>query len=148
MISQTDFISASEISEAARASMEELENREKYIDVGIVDYIKAYVSDEQLFYSCNHPSEKLIVEYTNRIMEHIGYTKAQIQPKDVVINVGILKSEDMPLYPAVIKYFNLKKYDNRYYVNSSIYPDMFLDFKQYMKIYIEMIKKEDVLSKI
>lgn len=143
-IRKADFINSDEIDENAKASMKELENREKNVDVKIVDYIKEHIREEQLFYSCNHPNENLLTEYVNRIMEYLGYARIEINSQDVVLSVGSLKAWDVPIYPSVLNFFDLKKYENRYYVNKGLYEDMLLSFEEYMKVYIQMLQKEDV----
>lgn len=53
-------------------SLDMLLNRERDADVKIVDYIKSNFSSERLFFTFNHPSATLVVEYAKRVIRTIG----------------------------------------------------------------------------
>lgn len=55
---------------AGTESLQELQKREKAVDVKIVDYIVQELQKERLFFTINHPSHKLLEEYAKRILHH------------------------------------------------------------------------------
>lgn len=54
---------------AQRATLEELKIREQDVDISITDYIEDSLKKNQLFYTFNHPSKKLLAEYAVRILK-------------------------------------------------------------------------------
>tara|TARA_Y100000766_G_scaffold279221_1_gene287102 strand:- start:1418 stop:2293 length:876 start_codon:yes stop_codon:yes gene_type:complete len=58
-------------SKVPTSSLEELKRRELEVDVAITDYIEFNLKSAQLFYTFNHPSKLLLVEYARRILERL-----------------------------------------------------------------------------
>lgn len=133
-----NFIGAAEIIQNAESSLAELERREQQADVKITDYIKEHYQKKQLFYSCNHPNEELILEYTNRLLKFLNYDETEISIPDYFISCGSLKGQDIPVYPSVIKAFGMEKYEKKYYPNRYIDSRILLDIKGFIKLYIEV----------
>lgn len=138
-ISKDDFISETEVMSQVEQSFCNLENREDGVDIKISDYIKQHYREEQLFYSPNHPCERLMKIYIDRILEFLGYIPEEISEADRSLNVGTLKGQDIPIYPAVIKILGLKKYEKRYYPNRYLIENLALDFKEFAMKYIASI---------
>lgn len=137
IVGKDDFISDFEIENCCEKSFCELRLREKEVDVKIVDYIEAHYKEEQLFYSFNHPNEHLLIEYSNRILQYLGFQKNDIDIVDFLLQFGTLKGQDIPVYPTVVKKLGLKKYEKVYYPNRFLFSEMILDFQEYIKMYIE-----------
>lgn len=133
-----NFIGAEEIIQNAESSLAELERREQQTDIKITDYIKEHYQKKQLFYSCNHPNEELMLEYTNRLLRFLDYDKMEIGTADYFISCGSLKGQDIPVYPCVIKALGMEKYEQRYYPNRFIDSKILLDIKEFIKFYIEV----------
>lgn len=133
-----NFIGAEEIIQNAESSLAELQRREQQTDVKITDYIKEHYQKKQLFYSCNHPNEELMLEYTNRLLRFLGYDEMEIGIADYYISGGSLKGQDIPVYPSVIKALGLEKYEKKYYPNRYIDSKILLDIKEFIKLYIEI----------
>lgn len=134
-----DFISREDIEAAVKDSINELIEREKYVDVKITDYIMENYCSEQLFYSHHHPNEKVLLEYTERIMRLIGYDTEEISPADAYLLSGTLKGQDIPVYPSVIKVLGLQKYEKKFYPNRWL-CNILVDIEEYIDLYIENYK--------
>ena len=118
-------------------SLAELKKREEKVDVKICDWIENKYKEEQIFFSANHPTNALLFEYSNRILEYLGYSvNKELSETDLYLQFGTLKGEDMPVYPSVIKALNLKKYEKNYYPNRFANADYLLDFASYQREYI------------
>ena len=59
---------------SVEASLKELSNREKHVDVPIVDFINDNLKTERLFFTFNHPSLFLLCEYAKRILYRLDKT--------------------------------------------------------------------------
>lgn len=70
----------------AENSIHELYLREKYCDIKITDFIEENYKEEQLFYSPNHPNERLINEYVNRMIEYLGYKRRRFSIVDILVS--------------------------------------------------------------
>ncbi|PVZ70242.1 WcbI family polysaccharide biosynthesis putative acetyltransferase [Pelagibaculum spongiae] len=57
---------------AIEQSISELKNRELRVDVKVVDYIIENYATERLFHTFNHPTSLLLIEYSSRILKHLG----------------------------------------------------------------------------
>lgn len=110
-----DFVETVEIIDNAENSIHELYLREEGCDIKITDYIEENYKEEQLFYSKNHPNERLLNEYVNRLVEYLGYKRRRFSIVDILINCGSLKGQDMPVYPCVVKALGLKRWETEYY---------------------------------
>ncbi len=53
-------------------SFAELEQRESLVDVKISDFISENHLSNKLFFSFNHPTKRLLVEYVNRLIQTLG----------------------------------------------------------------------------
>lgn len=136
LINCDSFIEGSEIEKKSQESLNELMARERGVDVKIVEYIEANFRGKQLFHSVNHPCKSLMIEYANRILEYIGYDRVNISEEDVWIRS--LKATDIPIYPAVIKYLNMEKWETKYYPNRWMANDLVLSFDDYIEMYIAL----------
>ncbi len=141
IIKKDDFIPPIEIREKVELSLKEMEKREESADVKIVDYLKENYTVRQLFYSTNHPCFEVLAEYAKRILKFIDkrYTQNFPDKEDVYLQCGTLQGQDIPLYPSVICTLRLEQYKKKYYPNRymSNHADTFLDFEEYMTLYIQ-----------
>ncbi|TLM80006.1 WcbI family polysaccharide biosynthesis putative acetyltransferase [Microbulbifer harenosus] len=58
--------------QSVTSSLEELRSRERIVDVKIAKHIEDTYLDERLFFTFNHPSTSLLVEYARRLMAVAG----------------------------------------------------------------------------
>lgn len=136
IITTDDFIDKESVYNRVKESFDEIKRREEEVDITISDYIEQYYTEEQLFYSRNHPNEKVILEYTNRIVEYLGYEREDYSHTDFFLKCSTLKGQDVPIYPSVIKILGLKKFESKYYPNRYIFPDRLYDFEEFQRKYI------------
>ena len=135
-VCKENFIDKQTIEENVSLNLKELQKREEHTDIVIMDYIIENYREEQLFYSRNHPNEKLLIVYTNRILKYLGYPENQLSEKDMIMQCGSLKGQDLPVYPCVRKVLGLKQYEKKVYPNRYLYDDLLLDIKEYVALYI------------
>jgi len=82
----------------ADASMHELKQREALTPVSITDFIEEHKQNAKLFFTYNHPSRLLLLEYICRLLEYAGLgrldkRKAQHLPE-------FLNAIELPINPA------------------------------------------------
>ena len=148
IVSSEDFLGDDEIKAGCKRSIQELHQREKMADVKICDYIETrmYTGGGQMFFSTNHPQNSLLYEYTNRILQHLGYPSLpEISEEDMNIQFGTLKGQDIPIYPSVIQCLGITG-KQAYFPNRYLWQDYLLDFQSYIKEYIKYVWCE-VISK-
>jgi hypothetical protein len=139
IISKDDFLSETEIKHRMKASLDELKFRESKVDVKISDYIEKHYKDDVLFYLPNHPCDSVIKVYINRILTFLGYEPEDISEGDMPFRIGTLRGFDVPVYPAVEKTLGLDKCVRRYYPNKHLWNELYLDFREFMRLYISSI---------
>ena len=147
-LSREDFLSGKTIDENVQNSFRELQAREEQADVKISDYLEEHYREEQLFFSPNHPNGHVLSEYVERILRFMEGAKIfgggnacsehNIRKLDFALLCGTLKGQDIPLYPSVIRHLGLRNYEKRYYPNRYIYPELLLDFEEYLGLYINV----------
>lgn len=65
---------------------------------------------------------------------HLGFNIGEgISSVDFFIHANTLKGQDIPLYPSVINALNLQHYEDRYYPNRYLEPNMLLNAEEYLK---------------
>jgi hypothetical protein len=85
--------------------MEQLKERETYCDVKMMDYIENNYCREQLFYSRNHPINKVIKEESVRILQYINPKWDMSIEHEETIPALSVNQEFM--YPSVVNGLNL-----------------------------------------
>lgn len=131
------IIDREEIMEGVRLSFSELKRREEKADIKISDYIIENYKKRQLFYSKNHPTNDVLIEYTERILQCLGYdTEEKMSGTDFFVKAGTLKGHDLPLYPAVIKALGISDYEDRCYPNRYFNSDVSLSIEEWIRAYI------------
>lgn len=138
-VANINFIPEDELASCIRRSFSLLEEKEENVDVVISDYIKKFFEKEQLFYSPNHPCNKVLIEYVNRILKKLEYEREELDETMVWCECGMLKGQDLPLYPSVIRFLNLKRYEKQYYPNRYLTKSMLVDFEEYVKYYLNIL---------
>lgn len=135
-----NYIPEEDILSCIRNSFFSLEQREQLVDVKISDYIKEFFTEEQLFYSPNHPCNKILIEYVNRILEKLGYEREVFDDATVWCECETLKGQDLPIYPSVLYHLKLKHYEKLYYPNRYLTSSMLVDFEGYVKYYLDILE--------
>lgn len=136
-----NFIKKDMILNNAKKSIESLYERELSCNIQIAGYIEEHYKEEQLFYSFNHPNERLLNEYVNRIIEYLGYARQDFSLVDILLQCGTLKGHDIPVYPCVIKALGLKKYETEFYPNRYQNAGLLLNTKEFIEAIIKDFKE-------
>ena len=96
-------------------------------DVKILDFIKQH-TNEQLFYSAQHPSNKLLIHVTKQILDIMN-----IQISIIHTSPELLKDHTVFILPCIQRYFNL--HVDQYKLNGN----GIVDEKQYLLKYFANI---------
>lgn len=136
-ISRIDFIEPRLIRSTIKHSLSELRKRELDVDVIISDYIAKYYDKQQLFYSFNHPTNSVLIEYAKRIIKYLNLKNTKIDETAVYVRADTLRGVDIPIYPAVQKELkSMRGGVKLYFINRYIDPELLVDFKEYYRKYI------------
>ena len=138
-ICDENFIPPEEIQTTVDKSLNELQYREKICDVYISDYIADNYRNEQIFFAKNHPYPMVAFELVKRILKHLGHRSenflnlpAWLDDKNFPYS---LIGQDVPIYPAVKKFFKFEVSLEEYYANKYLW-EFRGNFRDYMREYI------------
>lgn len=135
MLLKDDFISKDELCQLVEKSFDELKEREKECDVGIVDYLRKHYRARQLFFAPNHPTSEVLWELTVRLLQYLGLnTDNDYSIKD---DVDELNGAGLPVYPCVVKGLELNNTINTVYANSGLW-DFKSDVRGFLRKYIRI----------
>lgn len=84
-------------------TLAELRRREETIDIKSSDFIEQNYFKERLFHTVNHPSNKLLLFVTNKILERMG-----LNPIQEVGMAEYLAGHQMLIYPSVMNHLGLQ----------------------------------------
>ncbi len=100
----------------------EMQERERKCDVVINDYILKNFRTQQLFYTKNHPVEKVFYELGTRILDKLGFADGRVD------NVRLQKLDACQelIYPSVSKFYNFT-FDKDLYLDSVFDEECSLD---------------------
>lgn len=147
-IKEDDFISRDEVEEFFRVSLSMLALLESKVDVKICDYIEEHCREEQLFYDPSHPSNKVLIEYANRLVQYL-FPENNIRLQDVysyeemVYLLVQLHWWKVPVYPSVTSFLGLKSYEKTYRVNGNSGFMHSLTLDEYVYEYIRINLKDN-----
>jgi hypothetical protein len=107
--------------------------RERDLDVKVSDYIAAGCRGERLLTSVNHPTNIVILNIANGVLEKIGYSPV---PDRVLKRLDEFGDYHVPIHPAVIRHFGLGFVDEgfRYLMNGKMRT-----FREYIEDYIDYV---------
>lgn len=137
LVLDEDFISKEEVYAKCEDSINNLRQREKDVDIPIVDYIEQNYRNEQLFYTYNHPKNIVMYEYVRRILKALGIGNTDtFTEEELNMEFGTLRAaNNFPIYPCVISALGLKRYEYKMRI-SHITPRL-VAMKEYIREYIE-----------
>lgn len=135
IINDTSMMSKEEVLEKCEKSIDNLRQREKYVDVPIVDYIEMHYKEEQLFYTYNHPKNIVIYEYVKRILTELGIEDVDEFTRDELnMAFGTLRINNFPVFPCVVNALELEKYEMK--TRISHVSTEFISMNEYVREYI------------
>ncbi|GAA6167808.1 WcbI family polysaccharide biosynthesis putative acetyltransferase [Sessilibacter corallicola] len=103
-VTNRDYLGKYFVENSAIDSLSKLEKREKNLDIHISDFIEKNWKNEQLFFTINHPSLKVLLTITQKIMKTL-----ELEFIDINWNWEPLKTTVIPTYGYVLKHLNFKK---------------------------------------
>lgn len=144
IISDNSFYSKKELFTFFWDELEKNIEREKDCDVKICDYLESHLMTEILFEGNNHPSEKVLMEITRRLLKVLEIDNIEIYAEGGIHAWGIPGEDRTPIYPSVINQLGIQDDFNLLY---RLPTGKKVSFREYMKSYISTIfdlKSEDV----
>ena len=109
IIKDPDFYSKEEIEKNINDSLAQLREKETMTTIVISDYIEKNMFGKRLFHVFNHPSNELIFELFNRILEVLGEDVLTIDEKKI-FNREMLSLVEYPIYKAISDYFEIDEF--------------------------------------
>ena len=139
IIFDEDYLSYQEVQKHIDNSFENLEMREQFTDIKISDYIRKNFEERQLFFSPNHPNNELLIQCAIRILDFLGMDNTiWTEPVDSFMS---LMSEDVVIYPSVIRQIGLKTFYKSFFPNRYI-ENLAYSATEYYRLYCEIVRKE------
>ena len=98
------------IENPAESSLTMLRERETMCDVGISDFVETNFAVDKLFYSMNHPSNRLLLEALKRILKasDTGLSLGDKSLQDLELFPYTLNEIDLPILPYVKKTYAIE----------------------------------------
>ncbi len=144
MLLRDDAFSTNEVLDHFENSLSSLIRHENKCSVIISDYIQNNYDREVLFFSNNHPTNKLLSVVAYRILDLMGCPKSELKEEPKFI----MELDQMRriVYPGVRKVLGVKKdiegYAGEYWINKLYFPYPYgMDLKQYMSEYIDYLSR-------
>lgn len=135
IISDENLETKDKVLEKCKKSIDNLRQREVHVEVPIVDYIEKEYMQEQLFYTYNHPKNKVIYEYVKRILKLLGIDKVdEFTEEELNMEFGTLRINNFPVFPCVIKALGLRKYETK--MRISHISHKLVTLEEYLREYI------------
>lgn len=150
IVKKEDFLSAEEVEDFLRVSLVTMALQEEEADVKISDYIEEHCREEQLFYDPAHPTNKILIEYADRIIQYL-FPENNLMMGDVYSDEAISYASppilhmNEPIYPCVVKTLGLSSYEKCFYVNKPSEVNRMLSFDEYIREYIRINLKDKAL---
>lgn len=137
-LSSDDFYSKEFCIKNAEESLQELQSREEICDVKISDYIAENYKKEMLFFTKNHPSNKVLKELVIRVFALCGEDVSDIDEKLAWENNG----REIFIYPSVRKGLGLE-FDKDKYCWWNVIKKEASDMYTYVLDYLTYCKKNE-----
>jgi hypothetical protein len=139
MIKDPDFYSKEEIEKNINDSLAQLREKETMTTITISDYIEKNMFGKKLFHVFNHPSNEVIFELFNRILEAMGEDFLTENEKKI-FNREMLSQVEYPIYKAVSNYFAIDDFLSVRVKNKLFQLDEMVE--EYISVYSRMDIKE------
>lgn len=115
----------------------DLAKREKQCDIKMLDYVISNWKKELLFYSVNHPSNKVIFEETKRLLNYLGYSDFESER----IDISELNCCQVIIYPSVKLNYGLEFTHNFY---TDVCFEGKADIDEYIMQYVSYIHPQQL----
>lgn len=135
-IGAKDFYSKEYVEKNANDSLQELINREQICDVKISDYILDNYKKEMLFFTTNHPSNKVLKELVKRVFNLCDEIVDDIDESKAWENNG----REIFIYPSVFQGLGLE-FDKDKFCWWNVIKKEPSDIYEYVEDYLKYCKK-------
>ena len=141
ILSADDFYSEKEINRCLKIGLKSIAIAEQNADITVLDFIKENYKDMLLFQDNMHMHKNVLWEYIRRFYERLGITDEDFEEKKRLAQDYVHHGGAMPIYPCIIKKLGLTwiKPDDKYEI-MTFYGTVDMDFKEYVKCYVEYAK--------
>lgn len=135
LVKDENLFSCGEVIEHCEASIHNLREREKSVEIPIVDYIEENYKKEQLFYTHNHPKNFVIYEYVGRMLKALGIDNMdEFTKEELNMEFDTLRIPSFPVYPCVTKALGLKEYELKMCISNV--SSRLITMEEYIREYI------------
>lgn len=104
------FYNKQEYGKEDAKSLDELKAREATVDIKIADFIESTRGESRTFFTFNHPSSVLLIEYAKRICQHIVGTKGNDDSIDASVEP---LNQLIPLVPPGIQCVEIGRVESK-----------------------------------
>ena len=122
-------------------SLNEFKKREEICDVKMSDFIEDNYKYKQLFYSPNHPFQFVLFELVRRILKFIGIRSESFYHLNDMLDENCFDysmiGEEVPIYPAVRKFFDGTELLEKFYANRHFW-NLYAGFRDFTREYIRL----------
>lgn len=138
MVQDLNFIKDDEIEACVNNNFTEMEQRERTVDIKMLDFVRRYYKKRLLFHSPNHPTHFLMKELTRRILLRVGISDVHFDKEYWQSLRWNLRGQDLPIYPSVASYYNIDTNEMLYYSNAGIINKM-LSFEEWVSLFYDSL---------
>ena len=145
MVSDENFLPDKKISKMTKLAIMYMKEADKNSDIKISGFIIEHMWERQLFFSPEHPVREVYIEVADRILNklvtnHEGRGNEYGQEMWIRLICSGLVGQDVPVYPSVIRYLHVSKYEKRFIINDNSGYKNTVDFSEYVREYIRFRK--------
>ena len=137
-LADPNFYQRSELLENVENNLNELARRESSLDIKVSDFIRDNYQKYRLFYTHNHPTDKLGIYVVDRILAAIGLPPLAIAAPLPNPQTGILDNVQVPLYPSVIEHLELEFASQIAFYQHKSFCTNKLTFRSYIAKYVDV----------
>ena len=142
-VNKSSFISKEEISDLFKRDLDEMERRDREVDVKIVDYLREMAEKEILFWSVNHPKNMVFDILSRRLLVFLGYYESVeevVFKYEKYLNTeNTLKIACEAIYPSVNEYVYGERKEVEFNLPGEIRFCEYVEFDEYVENYMNFI---------
>lgn len=122
--------------EYMKEQLEIFKDREKDVDIKMIDELERRVFTEVIFHSFNHPKISLIKSLAQKILKYLDIQDLNVKSPETDES---LPFQSQPVYPAVFRALNINpNLESKFYINKLAWSDTF-SFRGYIEMYFNAL---------
>lgn len=137
-LEDVDFYQREYLLANVNSSLSELDRRESDLSIKVSSFIRDNYQKYRLFYTHNHPTDRLGICVVNHILQTLNLPELDIEAPAANPKSGILDHAQVPLYPSVIKHLELDFASQITFYNHKSFCTNRLTFRSYIEKYADI----------